>query len=304
MPQHAQQHRRPRCALSARGRSLTTEELMMMKIALRDRSRSPKSSAARAALTSHFCVVGLRARLKPERFWFDSRRWDEKGNDTRPAMTTRATDRCEPLRSGSIPAGEALERPGVPRAIGPGEWPTRRSKSDHFLARVSRSPSDEQGPDGLAKTRAMYGLNGSETVGTVRLLAPREHLFSHHFVMRFGLSASADTSRPPRWASFGLVANVGLCTGFLNRATWVRFPPDPRRISERAPAPTLLPTTKVSSETAMQVNVSRSAHQCATLERAGSTPLICSMRRLHLAPQGQAVRRATAHRHESTATQL
>ena len=25
---------------------------------------------------THSCVVGLRARLKPERFWFDSRGWD------------------------------------------------------------------------------------------------------------------------------------------------------------------------------------------------------------------------------------
>ena len=229
-------------------------------------------------------------------------------------MTTRATERCEPLRSGSIPAGEALERPGVQRAIGPGEWPTRSSKSDHFLARVSRSPSDEQGPDGLAKTRAMYGLNGSETVGTVRLLALREHLFLRPSVDASGCPPPRTPSRPPPVGDcfavlhhfvmrFGLVANVGLCTGFLNRATWVRFPPDPRRISERAPAPTLLPTTKVSSETAMQVNVPRSAHQCATLERAGSTPLICSMRRLHQAPS-LAVRRATANRHESTATQL
>lgn len=41
-----------------------------------DDLRHTHASKARVPLVSHSCVVGLRARLKPERFWFDSRGWD------------------------------------------------------------------------------------------------------------------------------------------------------------------------------------------------------------------------------------
>jgi hypothetical protein len=57
-----------------RGISLTIEERMMgapagaPETALRDHRIAQR--------TSHSCVVGLRARLKPGRFWFDSRGWD------------------------------------------------------------------------------------------------------------------------------------------------------------------------------------------------------------------------------------
>ena len=52
-------------------RSLTTEDDDDDDLVLHVRLQS-----TRAALVSHSCVVGLRARLKPERFWFDSRGWD------------------------------------------------------------------------------------------------------------------------------------------------------------------------------------------------------------------------------------
>ncbi len=93
-------HQGPRCALcSPTARSLTTEddddddlvprapasinELRLMPRSSRYR-RSVGDAMQRAALVSHSCVVGLRAPLKPERFWFDSRGWDE----------TQRTARC------------------------------------------------------------------------------------------------------------------------------------------------------------------------------------------------------------------
>lgn len=51
-------------------RSLTTEDDD-------DDDLAPRVLPTCAALVSHSCVVGLRARLKPERFWFDSRGWDD-----------------------------------------------------------------------------------------------------------------------------------------------------------------------------------------------------------------------------------
>ncbi len=47
----------------------------------------------------------------------------------------------------------------------------------------------------------------------------------------------------------GLVAKW-LCTGFLNRVTWVRFPPGPRRICERAPCADADPNQQVSQVSA------------------------------------------------------
>ena len=46
----------------------------MMTMMIWRRVRAPKHAAA---LVSRSRVGGLRARLKPERFWFDSRGWDD-----------------------------------------------------------------------------------------------------------------------------------------------------------------------------------------------------------------------------------
>ena len=72
---------RPLYAPTGDQRSLTTEDDDDDDLVLHVRLQSD-----RAALVSHSCVVGLRARLKPERFWFDSRGWDRHGSVAKPGL--------------------------------------------------------------------------------------------------------------------------------------------------------------------------------------------------------------------------
>ncbi len=87
-PPTRQSHAGPRCAPRT---PLSDNRRTMMMICA---ARAPNARGAR----THPCVVGLRARLKPERFWFDSRGWDHHVAGWIPA---RASGNARPRRIGS-----------------------------------------------------------------------------------------------------------------------------------------------------------------------------------------------------------
>src|SRR6185295_9985666 len=69
------------------GRSLTIEQLMTMGAKAGTREETMRRAWVHGLVhgaTSHPGVCGLRARLKPERFWFDSRGWDERVDERAP----------------------------------------------------------------------------------------------------------------------------------------------------------------------------------------------------------------------------
>ena len=141
--------------IARRGTSLTIEERMMgapvgaPETALRDHGIAQR--------TSHSCVVGLRARLKPERFWFDSRGWDDRGNARARLVPVLATRRGLPLPPGpSAETGRARARTRVgskmvmhrflkPRDVGSiPTRPTKDQRTRHRAPTLVRQPGLER----------------------------------------------------------------------------------------------------------------------------------------------------------------
>src|SRR5580704_11723759 len=96
-----------------------------------------------AALVSHSCVDGLRARLKPERSWFESKGWDEWVGERCLAADGDPQLRCPRDTANSPfrrpPAGKFRRSPASAgrQFRGPRVW-SAEGKPDHvhFFARI------------------------------------------------------------------------------------------------------------------------------------------------------------------------
>jgi hypothetical protein len=201
--------------------------------------------------------------------------------------------------SGSIRAGEASnpirDSGAVWHAPSAQENGRRAARSliNFYVARVSRSLSNEQEPDGSTRRArcrtfgSIFGRNGSLARSQTSNTSPPHG---------GALSGCRLHGRHPRlW--------VGSKCWSLHRSLKPRdvgsIPTQPTKSSRTRSGADACSTTKVSSETAMQVNVSRSTHWCATPESGvrlpSSAPCVDFTRS---SPQGRAVRRVSVS-HES-----
>src|SRR5258706_9616632 len=91
-----------------------------------------------SACDSHSCACGLRAPLKPERSWFDSRGWDEWKTRCleKPIISARAT------RGPEVTHGVLLEVLSPDRGRSPGPRPARPGPELGRRPRVGRRRLD------------------------------------------------------------------------------------------------------------------------------------------------------------------
>lgn len=173
-----------------RGTSLTTEEQMMGAPAGAPET-APRDDKSRGA-TSPPGVVGLRARLKPERFWFDSRGWDHA--DGRRRVGSRMV----------------MHRFLTPRDVG--SIPTRPTKDQRTRL---RAPTPVRHP-GLARAPAGEAAKQVKCCGDtpVRHTGIRGFNSPHLLRVRFvSASTSLVCPRPSRGC------RAGLCTSGSS-GTW------------------------------------------------------------------------------------
>jgi hypothetical protein len=106
-------------------------------------NRIRRSARRACASRCHSCVVGLRARLKTERFWFDSRGWhvSARGVHSLDASPLHCLMRTRPLgaalrchrRSGGFESRRPLQRPRSTKVV---QLPRKRLASVRFRPRA------------------------------------------------------------------------------------------------------------------------------------------------------------------------